>query len=374
MILKLINLRILSVGRISALALSLFLPPSYINADTAKPTIGVVAPLSGQLATYGKAIRNGIDLARANHPELINAVDFHFEDDQHDPKRSLTAYRNIASQTQPGALMVFGFFFPTVMGREIATKKIPLINLSFFAKPAIGNPYIIRSMNHTGQYARALADFLAKENQSEYPFIRAQYEFYLRLSEDTDARLREIKPGTKLSLMAEVLPNEQDFRAIILKLKASTPKRVGLFLFPGQLPSFMRQARESNLNFEIFGSPACETAATIDGARQLIEGCVYPDNDVASDFRESYRSRYGDETQLTFAGAAYDMSLLLGDYFRRHPGSSSKDVLAALEAVQGRSGVLGSFTFKDDPAFGKYYSYPIVTKRISNGVGVVVKQ
>ncbi len=84
----------------------------------------------------------------------------------------------------------------------------------------------------------------------------------------------------------------------------------------------------------------------------------------------SQLSRYGDETQSTFAGAAYDMSLLLGDYFRRHPGSSSTEVLAALEAVQGRSGVLGSFAFRDDPAFGKYYSYPIVTKRISNGVGV----
>jgi ABC-type branched-subunit amino acid transport system substrate-binding protein len=174
--------------------------------------------------------------------------------------------------------------------------------------------------------------------------------------------------------MAEVLPTDQDFRALIVKLKSLKPQRVGVFLFAEQLPTFMRQARESNANFEIFGAAVCETAATIDGAQKYLEGCVYPDNQVSEAFRERYRSRYHNEMQLTFAGAAYDMSTLLADYILSHPSASSSEMLTTLESVRERKGALGAFSFKDDPNFGKYYEYPIVMKKIINGVGTVVSK
>jgi ABC-type branched-subunit amino acid transport system substrate-binding protein len=342
-------------------------------ADPAKPAIGVIAPLSGYLASIGTAIRNGIELASIDHPEILEKVDLRFEDDQHGPKLAPAVYQRLRSGRRPKAIIAFGFFFPTVMGRDIARDQIPVVNLSFLAKPAIGNPYITRSMNHTKQYGDALADFLAAEKQLEYPVIRAEYDFFVHLLGDVEVRLRQVKPEKKLSIIAEVVPTEMDFRSIISKLKALKPERVGVFLLPDQLVTFMRQARASGVTAEIFGSDVCETAAGIEGARQLLEGCIYPDNEVSPEFRSTYQARFHNQSQLTFAGVAYDMSTLLASYLGSNPNATSAEILSALSQVRSRSGILGTFSFKDDPKFGRFFEYPVAVKTIRNGVGAVAK-
>ena len=322
------------------LSICLLLNTTKLHAEEHKPTIGIVAPLSGYIASMGTAIRNGIDLAQSENVNQFNGVNLRFEDDQHDPKLALTAYRKLRAHSTPGAIMVFSFFFPTVMGRTVLQDQVPLINLSFVAKPAIGNPYIVRAMNHTAQYGKALADFLASESQLEYPVITTEYDFFLGLIDDTVARLADIKPKVKITKIAQVLPAERDFRALVLKLKATGANRIGVFLLTDQLITFMRQARESGLTAEVFGSSLCETAARTKGAEKYLEGCIYPDNEVSAEFRGKYRAKYGNESQLTFAGAAYDMSALLAEYLKAHPNSSPSETLTALSQVRDRQGVL----------------------------------
>jgi branched-chain amino acid transport system substrate-binding protein len=190
---------------------------------------------------------------------------------------------------------------------------------------------------------------------------------------DTANRLAEIKPSAKISVIAQVIPTDRDFRAIVTKLKALKANRIGVFLLAEQLSTFMRQAREGGLTAEIFGADLCETAAKIEGSEKYLEGCIYPDNEVSAEFRSKYRAKYGNESQLTFAGAAYDMSTLLAEYLSAHPNSSPSQMLAALSQIRNREGVLGRFSFRDDPAFGKFYEYPVTVKKIVNGVGVVVR-
>jgi ABC-type branched-subunit amino acid transport system substrate-binding protein len=364
--------RRVSPAKIIIALMCLFAMSSTARADSEKPAVGVVAPLSGYIASIGTAIRNGIELAQLHDPQRMNAVNFRFEDDQHDPKLALTAYRHLKTGATPSAVMAFGFFFPTVLGRTVAQDKIPLINFSFYAKPAIGNPYIVRSMNHTRQYGQALAEFLASEEQLEYPVIRTEYDFFLQLLDDTAAHLHAVKPIAKLTTFAQVLPADRDFRAIISRLKSVKAARIGVFLFADQLVTFMRQAREGGLTAQIFGCDLCETAAKSDGAQKYLEGCIYPDNDVSAEFRRQYRVRYGNESQLTFAGAAYDMSTLLAEYLGQNPKGSSEQLLQALSQVRNRQGVLGSFSFKDEAAVGKFFEYPVAIKKISEGAGVAL--
>jgi ABC-type branched-subunit amino acid transport system substrate-binding protein len=343
-----------------------------VSAEKQKPVVGVVAPLSGYIASIGSAVRNGIELAQLEHPQLTDSIQLQFEDDQHDPKLAATVYNHLNRGTQPRAVIAFGYFFPTAIGKQALNDQIPIVNLSFMAKPAIGNPYIIRSMNHTGQYGKVLADFLASETQLEYPVVLTEYDFFIHLLKDTTARLHEVKPEVSLSVTARVLPSEQDFRSIILKLKPLKAKRIGVFLLGDQLATFMRHARENGLDAEIFGADLCETAAKIKNAEQYLEGCVYPDNEVTAEFRSAYRTRFHDESQLTFAGVAYDMAVLLAEQFQRSPNSTNGEVLSLLAKVNNRAGVLGTFSYRDDPQFGKFYEYPIVMKKIVHGVGVAL--
>jgi hypothetical protein len=106
----------------------LFINIGLLSAEAKKPTIGIVAPLSGYIASIGSAIHNGIDQARNDNPDLFAAANLDFEDDQHDPKLAMTAYRHLGTGLKPNAIMAFGFFFPTILGRDLIRDQIPLIN------------------------------------------------------------------------------------------------------------------------------------------------------------------------------------------------------------------------------------------------------
>ena len=66
-------------------------------SEDQNPRIGVITFLSDPNATIGTAIRNGIELARHQRPELLQMIDFQYEDDQGDPKLDISAYRKLTN-------------------------------------------------------------------------------------------------------------------------------------------------------------------------------------------------------------------------------------------------------------------------------------
>lgn len=322
------------------------------------------------MATIGTAVKNGIELARSERPELFEHVSFSYEDDRFDAKQSLTAYRELRLKQKLTLLLGFG----TVLAQAIAPlterDKLPFINFNFEAAPVVGKQYVIRSMNYTDQYMLGLANYLTKTGAGQFPIIRADATYFEAM---TASLVRALRPGAAVTEVAVVPPDMTDFRAIIAKLSPYQHRQFGIFLWPEQLIAFLRQAQELNFQAEYFGTDLCETAATLSGGAELLEGCIYPDNDASSDFRERYRQRFGNEAQLTFAASAYDMTLLAVETLRRRPAMSSEEFLAALASVQSREGVLGRFSYREEKEAGKYFEYPVRVKRIAGRRGVAVQ-
>ncbi len=335
------------------------------QADDLK--VGVILPLTGALAPVGNAIRNGIILARKGRPELFSRVQFWFEDDQLDAKQTLTAYRNLRNNQKVNLLFGFGPILANAVGPLVERDQIPLINFSFEAAPAVGKMFVIRTMNHTDQYMQVLASFLKSENVQEFPIIQTNYSFFQAMVASFRKGLG--KTGTVRDI-ATYNPAETDFRVAIMRLKQFEHQRIGLFMFPEQLIAFLRQARELGLKASYFGIDLCETAATLAGSNGLLDGCVYSDNNVTNEFRMRYRHEFGDETLLTFAGSAYDITILVGEMSGKSHAFSSIDFMTQLEKIAGRMGVLGSFSYKNTDAAGKFFEYPIRVKRVEGARGV----
>lgn len=61
--------------KLTIIALFVFIIHMPLNAQE-KIQIGVIAPLSGGMATIGNAIKNGIEMAKSDHPELFSQIEF----------------------------------------------------------------------------------------------------------------------------------------------------------------------------------------------------------------------------------------------------------------------------------------------------------
>lgn len=144
-------------------------------------------------------------------------------------------------------------------------------------------------------------------------------------------------------------------------------------LFPPALISFLKQARELRFNATFFGTDTCEGAATLSADPKLLDGCIYPDNDASETFRATYRKKFGNEAQLTFAANAYDMAVLVGEVFQSKGKLKAAEFMQALAQVKDRKGVLGTFSYTDTPEAGKFFEYPVRVKRIELGRGVLVE-
>jgi branched-chain amino acid transport system substrate-binding protein len=341
-----------------------------VQADEQVKTVGVITTLSGGMATIGKAIKNGVELARTEHPKLFQNLTFIYEDDQFDAKQGISAYRKLIANNRASIIFGFGGYLAHAIGLSVERDKVPFINFNFEAAPAVGKKFIVRSTNHTDQYMLLLAQYLRNSNTAEFPIIQTESTF---LSSMIKSLENALGAETRLLSIATVSPNETDFRTIITKLRKHSGKKIGLFLWPEQLIAFTRQAREFGFSAEYFGTDLCETAAVLPTGAVLMEGCVYPDNEVSSAFRESYRSRFGDEAQLTFAGSAYDMAVLIGTLQNKGKLQEPLIFMKSLREVKDHFGVLGKYSFRDELAAGQFFQYEVRIKRITNGRGVPVE-
>lgn len=348
------------------LLLILLAPIINASAERSQVRIGVIAPLTGGLATIGNALKNGIELARSENPALFKNISFIYEDDQYDSKQSVAAYQKL--KQIDGVSLVFGF--GDALGYSIGAMtdrdRLPLINFNFDAGPARGKQFLIRAMNHTEQYAGKLASYISKAPNQQWSIVQADASFFGAMVRGV---INEAKSKVRVITPLVFTPSESDFRSSILKLKRFNTDRVGLFLTPDQLLNFVRQARLLNFETSYFGTDLFETAASLSTDPSMFSGSIYPDNEVSSSFREKYLSTYGNEAQQTFAGSGYDMALLVAELLQANPNSAGEKLMNQFKQVANRPGVLGSFSFISEPEYGMYFSYPIRVKQIQDRVG-----
>lgn len=341
-----------------------------VQADEQVKTVGVITTLSGGMATIGTAIKNGVELARFEHPKLLRNLTFIYEDDQFDAKQGISAYRKLIASNHASIIFGFGGYLAHAIGSSVERDKVPFINFNFEAAPAVGKEFIVRSTNHTDQYMLLLAQHLRKLSTSEFPIIQTDSTFLGSMIKSLEKALGD---EVQLRSVTTVAPNETDFRTIIAKLRKLSAKQVGLFLLPEQLITFVRQAREVGFSAEYFGTDLCETAAVLPSGASLMEGCVYPDNEVSISFRESYKRRFGNEAQLSFAGSAYDMAVLIGTIQSEGQLLEPLSIMKSLRSVKDNPGVLGKYSFRDEPAVGQFFEYAVRIKRITKGLGVPIE-
>ena len=68
------------------------------ESNDRKFVVGLILPLSGELADYGEALRHGFELAEEENPELFSHLELRYQDSQYDQKAALNAFGRLEQQ------------------------------------------------------------------------------------------------------------------------------------------------------------------------------------------------------------------------------------------------------------------------------------
>jgi ABC-type branched-subunit amino acid transport system substrate-binding protein len=342
-----------------------FLVSEAVPESTDPPSfkVGVSLPLTGDLAEYGAAVRNGIQLARSKFPNEFQRLSLDFEDNRYDAKTALAILSKFEGQkvdlVYSWGEVPFNAIAPVAEARQLALTAYSLDNSS-----ARNSRFIVLTSNHprslTAPLMRALRDSGAKRIgivKMEDPYINASIT----------GLTANLLPGEELKIISTVLPGGMDTKPHALRVKSSSVDVLGVYLYPGQISSFYRNLSQLRVLIPTFGTDIFESRAEIRSAGQAMHGALYPNFEIPEWFEDEYRQRFKNDAQISYAYNGYAWAIITAHVFKSVSGKiSSEDLIGRFKTVS--SAEVGINFIPNKLPEGVFcYEFPAIVRRVVDG-------
>lgn len=325
--------------------------------------IGVIYELTGNTASFGTAAANGAKLAfkeiNASGGVLGKQIQTVIADNKGEPAESTNAMTKVISQDKVVAITGF-----TVSSCGIAAATVAEANKIPFVAAATANRRVTLD-EHTGKVKNyvfracfidpfqggvaanfALNSLKTKkaavlvDNSSDYSKGMAQFfkEAYT-------------KGGGQIVIEEAYLQKDQDFKAILTKIKAQNPD---LYYLPGyyeEVGKIIKQARELGITTPFLGGDAWDSPKLVEiGGAQALNNThftnfysVEDQSQISKNFVAAYQKEFG-QMPDSMSAMGYDAAYLLVDAIKRANSTDAEKVREALAATKNFKSLSGDMS------------------------------
>ncbi len=322
-------------------------------------TIGVIAPLTGSLAEFGEAVRNGFTLANEDLQKQGKQINFVFEDSAYMPDKAITAYKKLTEFDKVDVTINWGA--PT------SEALVPIAKNSttpFFAFTIVNGftteNTVIRLLNRPDDFIDVLWPYIRSRGWKKIGIVKSKNQF---LDGMYTSLVAAKHADETIVLIDEFQGGDKDFRTSIQKAKGLELDAIGDFLLSGQVSQYEKQSKELGLNLPVIGTDFFDGEKEIAASRGAMEGAVYPHLEASASFKTRYKQRFNNVSQLGFAGNAYDVAMIFGT---RVNYTSAQTIRASVQATTGYVGTLGHYEYVETPN-DRYLKQPVVLMTVKNG-------
>lgn len=317
--------------------------------------------LSGDAASYGRPIANGIRLAvdLANRErELPCALAIHAEDTQGDPHQAPPKAEQLVGDDQVVAC-ICGFF----SGETLATGSI--FDEGGLLMASTGTNRIIDEQRFDTWFraiaadpkqgastARYIVDVLEADSVS---VVHDNQDYSQGLAEDVADRV-----GDRLEGLFIVNPEESDFSAVVTQIEKRKPDVVYFGGYYPQAGPLLRQLRQAGVqSVFVTGDGAKHRAlrrylGDYRGRARMKAACPCSDPaeiDAASTFVAEYEASFGTRPKI-YAADAFDVTNIAIDALRGLSGTETVEqarahVVAYFDAADGVEGTVKDYTWNE---------------------------
>jgi len=343
--------------------------------------VGVILPLTGELASYGEPMQVGMRMALDELDSLAKSgkgvrFDAEFVDSQADAKTGVGGAQKLIQVE--GARYILGDVSSSVTQAlvPIAEQNKVFLLSPGASSPALENisPYFARNYPSSVSESAAAANFsreTLKAGTAVIVYVNAEYGLGL------EKKYREVFTGAGGSI-AESIAYEferTDFRNLLVKLKGIKADVIYLAGNQREMGNFIKQYRQAGIAMPVvsnisFLQPDCLALAGKAADGVMVPVADYDPNDPeqasAYAFAQAYKSRTGNEVSLPFA-VGYDAVMLLAKGIGE-VGNDATKVAAYIRDLKNYPGALGILNFTQGEV-----EMPITIKTIQDGAVVEYK-
>jgi len=293
------------------------------GAEASPRRVGLTLPLSGGLAAYGSAFRQGLQLFQEEHPDYVRKVSFILDDSQYDGSKVVSSVRKLASVDKVDLIYVWGASPGEVAAPLAQQLKTPMLALTV-GPVAKDRPYVAAIQLPLENLKIQLIEFLRARRIRTTGIVGTNIGAAIRL-------LDLVKPEMPGLAYEEIVPADLlDFRSVVTRISHKPVEAILLLLGPAQTVPFARQAMSQGLKVHLIGGDMLADEALRSELLALMGEVSYLYGRIDPAFRERYRTRFGDTSHLYEAASGYSTGLLVTQVADRLGTLSGLQFIASL--------------------------------------------
>lgn len=335
--------------------------PAAAHPD-ARFKIGVILPLTGVLAEYGVAAKNGFELARKENPDLLRSIDFVYDDSQYEGAKALSVFHKFRATEDISLAYIWGYGPCQAVIPVAEAQKFPVIAASAERSVTVNKRYAVRFNYHMEAMAQKLLQYLRGQGLKKVAVVKAELAYM-------DGLLKYMNkhrlPDESIEVIETFQPGDLSFKSTITKLKSKSFDILGVFLTGHQGSTFFREMDQLGLTPRTVGTDFFDSITVVRDAKGAMNGMVFISPYASGKFVARYTKEYGNDFQAAWAASAYEFALLAGKLFGAKPPLTSDALLADLTNSVGEKGVEALYTYRDSPE-GSGFDVKLVARTVKD--------
>jgi branched-chain amino acid transport system substrate-binding protein len=342
----------ITLGVIAVIVIGVFVWLTNSSPKQETINVGVILPLSGDGAVYGKSIQNGIDFALAEVDSTNLTVKLIYEDSKFDPKLAVNAFQKLS--TINGCKIILGGFSSSDV---LSIAPIAQKNKVVLISPTATSPAI----THAGDYIFRItpSDIFDGEVMAKFAFneLNLRNIAVIFLNNDYGQgilkvfREKFIEFGGKITAERSFEAGTNNFKSQLTALKQSTPD--GLFIVAAaEIGTILKQKAELNMDdIKQFSTGLAENPMVLEIAGKAANNTYYSypaykvdsDDSIVKNFVSKFNAKYGTAPDVL---AAYGFDLMnIALSALENGGNNADNIKVALYDLKNFNGVTGETSF-----------------------------
>jgi len=326
-----------------------------VKEDVSIIKIGVIAPMTGPLAEFGIALKNGLILA-SEESNNVNYIKFYFEDSQYDGTKAISGYQKLVTINDVDLVLSWGNPPASAISAQMTNESVPLLSIST-NKDIITNSKVIRLYNKPEEQAESMLKYLRDKNISKIGVIKLEDDYHISIY---NGLLNKKLDFEEITLIDTVLWNTMDFRSIITKIKTKDFDVLAPILCGSQISEFYTQLKEFGIDTISFGEDCFEDLSVIENSNGSMEDVLFMSIGTTKNFEDKYIERFKSKSSIFVAGSSYDIYKIIESNLDKNI-----PIMTILSNVNNYNGAMGEYSYietNDD----RYFNYSTKIRKIKN--------
>ncbi len=316
--------------------------------------LGTVGPLTGDYATYGQSVRNGIQTAidEINEQGGANGLKLQLiaEDSKGDSTEAANAIQKLIDQDKVTAIVGAVLSGETATVAPIAQDSGVLMITPSSTAPGLADTgdYIFRNVITDDVQARQLAEYVVNEIKLEkFAVLYANNDYGVALKDNFVDKIEEM--GGTIIAVESYLDGDEDFRAQLTKI-GDQVEALYVGGYYTEAAKIAQQAERQGLNAMLLGADGFYSSKLVELGGEAVEGALFTAGFYSGDTSEDiqnfvtrYEQEYNEEPDM-FAANAYDTTKIVAKALETS-GDDRQALKEAMADIKDFPGITGKTSF-----------------------------